>query len=517
MKKIVSAICAVMTIICAATPTMVTTAVNRYVGDVNEDGFVDSTDASEILKEYAAISTGGQLTVQFELADVNCDGRIDSSDASEVLQMYAAALTGEKVDYRVVSTSDDISIEINDLIEVTPIYLYTVPNASTENLYAEKNYLSTGDRFAIVEAMSDSWYRIQLSFNQKEDVYVQLPGEILKKVGTVIIDNPVSTTATTTTTTATTTKTSTTTTTETTTTEETTTTTTTTAEAINPTISVGSIVEFTVPGGSWYVHDKITDDMSGDFYAQKATLVEGDRFIILQVADNCWYAVSLDNSGNTAYLRISEESMSKYFKKVGETAVEVEPSVTTTTEETTTTTTTTAETTTTTETTTTEPVTTPIETSTTQSFNNWECVRFAGEGWSIHSTPEMNDSNITDYLNRDEYFFIKEVMDDNWYKIVSSNINEESQYIRVTPGNLSYFNVEESDVYRYTGEVGWNIRTSMSLEEDNIVGSLQQGDIFIVNGFFGDGWAWITSNKLQLDAFIKMEAPQYFMQFRNHY
>ncbi len=68
------------------------------LGDVNEDGMVDSSDASMVLAEYALIQTGGEPTfteIQKISADVNKDYSVDSSDASLILAYYADASTGK--------------------------------------------------------------------------------------------------------------------------------------------------------------------------------------------------------------------------------------------------------------------------------------------------------------------------------------------------------------------------------------------------------------------------------------
>ncbi len=66
------------------------------IGDVNNDGIVDASDASEILKEYAAAATGNPSVLseaQKKAADVDNNGIIDSSDASCLLAYYAYAAT----------------------------------------------------------------------------------------------------------------------------------------------------------------------------------------------------------------------------------------------------------------------------------------------------------------------------------------------------------------------------------------------------------------------------------------
>ena len=62
-------------------------------GDVDCSGTIDAADASVILAHYAAVSVGGQNSVNKRLGDYNNDGTIDSVDASEVLQRYAEAST----------------------------------------------------------------------------------------------------------------------------------------------------------------------------------------------------------------------------------------------------------------------------------------------------------------------------------------------------------------------------------------------------------------------------------------
>lgn len=80
------------------TPPSMGTGDNYLLGDVNEDGKVDSADASLVLAEYGLIQTGGTLTFtgkQKKAADVNKDGKSDSSDASKILEYYGAISTGK--------------------------------------------------------------------------------------------------------------------------------------------------------------------------------------------------------------------------------------------------------------------------------------------------------------------------------------------------------------------------------------------------------------------------------------
>ena len=68
------------------------------LGDINNDGSVDASDASLVLAEYAKVQTGGNQTFtesQTNAADVNKDDVIDASDASKILAYYAAVSTGK--------------------------------------------------------------------------------------------------------------------------------------------------------------------------------------------------------------------------------------------------------------------------------------------------------------------------------------------------------------------------------------------------------------------------------------
>lgn len=67
------------------------------LGDVDNDGCIDSADASLILLAYAQLSTHGisQLSEEQALAaDVDSDGCVDATDASAVLSYYSYTSTG---------------------------------------------------------------------------------------------------------------------------------------------------------------------------------------------------------------------------------------------------------------------------------------------------------------------------------------------------------------------------------------------------------------------------------------
>ena len=67
------------------------------LGDVNFDGKVDASDASETLSEYARLSTGKEAQFnadQMAVGDIDKNGAIDASDASAILSYYAYLSTG---------------------------------------------------------------------------------------------------------------------------------------------------------------------------------------------------------------------------------------------------------------------------------------------------------------------------------------------------------------------------------------------------------------------------------------
>ncbi|WP_455530255.1 dockerin type I domain-containing protein, partial [Ruminococcus sp.] len=70
--------------------------VKYMLGDVNNDGIINAVDASQVLKYYAKVSTGGDgcFTEDQKLAvNVNGYGVIDAGDAAKILSYYAYAST----------------------------------------------------------------------------------------------------------------------------------------------------------------------------------------------------------------------------------------------------------------------------------------------------------------------------------------------------------------------------------------------------------------------------------------
>jgi|GEM_PF-6813497 len=67
-------------------------------GDVNGDGVVDASDASEMLAHYALISIGEEGSIpeeNFSRVDVTKDAVLDAADASLILRYYTMSSTGQ--------------------------------------------------------------------------------------------------------------------------------------------------------------------------------------------------------------------------------------------------------------------------------------------------------------------------------------------------------------------------------------------------------------------------------------
>ena len=67
------------------------------LGDINNDGSIDSIDATLILSDYADLAVGKATSFnaeQAKAADVNGDGKYDSIDASLILAYYSHIQTG---------------------------------------------------------------------------------------------------------------------------------------------------------------------------------------------------------------------------------------------------------------------------------------------------------------------------------------------------------------------------------------------------------------------------------------
>ena len=201
MRKLLSTMCAALLITLISGTTAhaesFTTPVineNRYVGDMNNDGVIDASDASAILSAYSDFSIGKNPNVSKEIADVTHDGAIDASDASMVLGIYSELSVGQKTALEVVSKGkkqDENDFAINDLIQFTGIswYIHNNKNTTTnDNLYLAKSTLNSNDVFSIAEKCADDWYGVYVD-GSKTKVYVLIQGankNYFKKIGYIV-------------------------------------------------------------------------------------------------------------------------------------------------------------------------------------------------------------------------------------------------------------------------------------------------------------------------------------------
>ncbi len=75
---------------------------DRMLGDVNNDGLVDTVDATAVLIEYAALSANKDSTLetgQSMAGDINNDNLVDAVDAAGILTYYAYLSTGGELEF----------------------------------------------------------------------------------------------------------------------------------------------------------------------------------------------------------------------------------------------------------------------------------------------------------------------------------------------------------------------------------------------------------------------------------
>lgn len=84
----------------------------RDLGDTNEDGSINSADASLALATYAAMAAAKNYTVSDKLkklCDVNMDNKLDARDASYILKYYAVeSTTNDPIDWEYFFDYDKI-------------------------------------------------------------------------------------------------------------------------------------------------------------------------------------------------------------------------------------------------------------------------------------------------------------------------------------------------------------------------------------------------------------------------
>lgn len=97
-KKITAAILSTIAIMNLSAMTTTASDPNYVtIGDVNSDGKIDASDATDVLQEYSALSVGGKFfesETQTFLADITADNKVDASDATEILNTYTDLAAG---------------------------------------------------------------------------------------------------------------------------------------------------------------------------------------------------------------------------------------------------------------------------------------------------------------------------------------------------------------------------------------------------------------------------------------
>lgn len=198
MRKLLSTMCAVLlTTLISGTTAHAEWHISpmftdeRFVGDMNNDGAIDASDASAILSTYSDLSIGKETNVSKDVADVNHDGAIDASDASKVLGIYSELSVGQQTALEVVCKElDENNYSTNDLIQFKGVswYIHTDTNLNNNNIYLPKNTLNPDDVFYVVENCGNDWYGVFVDMT-KTKVYVLIQSDhkdYFKKIGYVV-------------------------------------------------------------------------------------------------------------------------------------------------------------------------------------------------------------------------------------------------------------------------------------------------------------------------------------------
>lgn len=99
MRKIVAAVVAMLTFVAVGT-AMVTipftnvSAETKLIGDTNQDGKIETSDAYNMLLVYAKNSAGIPVEYDIGVYDVNEDGKVSTEDAYQTLLYYATICVG---------------------------------------------------------------------------------------------------------------------------------------------------------------------------------------------------------------------------------------------------------------------------------------------------------------------------------------------------------------------------------------------------------------------------------------
>lgn len=299
-------------------------------------------------------------------------------------------------------------------------------------------------------------------------------------------------------------------------------------------------------GDSWNVHT--TPELgSHNIYQKKKKLSKNDIVYVLSQTSDYWYYAIVDGSETAVFVRVLPEEMNN-FEKIGKlsdyTANLLVTTKPITTKLTTTTTTTTTATSSSTRITTTGSTTSQITTNSNQTnkvFSVNDEVIFTEKSWSLYHTREVKDEP-DDFLYRNQKFIVKEAFPYNWYAILVKG-SSEVMYLRINPKYEYAFNkvddtsesvtttkvtttkattattatttvakpttsittsitttvnvptpVEDNPTYsnwqrvRFLSKTPWEVRSSNTVAEDNVVNHLNYLNYFWIKSYKGNGW-----------------------------
>ncbi len=149
----------------------------QNLGDINDDGFIDSVDATAVMIEYAKLSTSGKGTfteVQTKKADIDRNNLVDSVDAAYILSYYAYVSTGGKTEFRKWADEKSHSSEIT-----------TTTTQSTQTTVSTTTTVTTSTTVSDTPKISEiklTKYTMNINVGEKDISYVtMLPATVPNK------------------------------------------------------------------------------------------------------------------------------------------------------------------------------------------------------------------------------------------------------------------------------------------------------------------------------------------------
>ena len=147
-----------------------TSAVQKW-GDINDDGFVDTVDATAVLIEYARLSASGKGTfteVQTKNADIDGNGLVDSVDAAYILSYYAYVSAGGKTGFREWA---DEKIKSSETSTTTTQSVQTTVSTTTTTTTTTSTTVSGVSKISEIKLTK---YSISINVGEKDISYVTM-------------------------------------------------------------------------------------------------------------------------------------------------------------------------------------------------------------------------------------------------------------------------------------------------------------------------------------------------------